>query len=202
MFMVDRLTFLLRQVYNLKKLQRWRPELMPLVAVCLIASGLWAFVELADEVLGGEAHSFDRTILLGLRSPNDPNDPIGPRWLEEVVLDLTAFGGEGVISFIVMAAVGFLFIQRKYRTVLLLMAASIGSAILSFSLKSRLRPSTTRSGIPFGLHHLQKLPQWPCPSRFGNLSYPRRAAGQGPAESGPESLPDVPCCPADGCRRV
>jgi len=58
-------------------LRQARPELFSLVVVSLIMSGLWAFAELADEVMDGEAHSFDRAILLALRSPGHHNDPLG-----------------------------------------------------------------------------------------------------------------------------
>lgn len=135
MWLVDRLILLLRQVVEVKQVQRRRPDLLSLVVISLIMSGLWAFAELADEVMEGGVHSFDRTILLALRSPGDHNDPIGPRWVEEMVRDFTAFGGVGVLTFILLAAVGFLYLQGKYRTILLLMAAILGGGTLSFFLK-------------------------------------------------------------------
>lgn len=116
-------------------LRQARPELFSFVVVSLIMSGLWAFAELADEVMEGEARSFDRAILLALRSPGHHNDPIGSRWVEEIVRDFTAFGGVGVLTFIFLAAVGFMFLQRKYRTILLMVAAIPGGGALSFFLK-------------------------------------------------------------------
>lgn len=115
--------------------QSWRPELLSLVVITLIMSGLWAFVELADEVLEGGAHTFDRTILLALRSPGDHNDPLGPRWLEEMVRDFTAFGGVGVLTFLLLIVIGFMLLQGKTRTIWLMMAAISGGATLSFFLK-------------------------------------------------------------------
>lgn len=134
MKLIARLNLLFRQT-KLKQVQRWRPELVSLLMVALIMSGLWAFAELADEVMEGEAHPFDRAILLAFRSPGDHNDPIGPRWVEEMVRDFTAFGSVGVLSFFFLAAVGFLFLQLKYRTILLMAAAVLGGGTLSFFLK-------------------------------------------------------------------
>ena len=135
MWMIDRLLPLLRQVFELKQIQKLRPELLSLVVISLIMSGLWAFSELANEVMEGESHSFDRTILLALRSPEAHNDPIGPRWVEEMVRDFTAFGGVGVLTFILLAVIGFLLFQGKYRTILLLTASVLGGGALSFFLK-------------------------------------------------------------------
>lgn len=135
MKVIARLILLFRQATELKQVQRWRPELFSLLVVSLIMSGLWAFAELADVVMEGEAHSFDRAILLAFRSPGDHNDPLGSRWVEEMVRDFTAFGGVGVLSFFFLAAVGFMFLQRKYRTILLMVAAVLGGGTLSFLLK-------------------------------------------------------------------
>lgn len=136
-----------------------RPELWSLVAVFLVVSGLWAFAELADEIRG-EPRSFDRTILLALRSPGAPDDPIGPRWVEEMARDFTSFGGEGVLTFVLLAAAGFLFLNGNIRTILLLFAATIGGGTLSTFLKlhyDRPRPDlvsplayTTSQSFPSG----------------------------------------------------
>lgn len=119
----------------MRYLPKWRPELLLLVVISLIGAGLWAFAELADEVMEGDAHLFDRIVLLALRSPGDLNDPVGPAWFEEVVRDFTAFGGVGVLTFILLAASGFLWLQGKHRTILLMMTVIPGGGILSFFLK-------------------------------------------------------------------
>lgn len=70
-------------------------ELATWSALALIGLGLWGFVELADEVLDGDTHAFDRLVLIALRNPADLNDPLGPFWMEEIVRDFSAMGGGG-----------------------------------------------------------------------------------------------------------
>jgi undecaprenyl-diphosphatase len=131
----DRLSFLLRQILEQKLVRKWFPEPFYLVAVSLIMAGLWAFFELADVVMEGESRGIDRAILLALRTPGAPNDPIGPRWVEELFRDFTSFGSVGVLTFVLLAAVGYLFLQGKYRSMLLMVAAVLGGGALSVLLK-------------------------------------------------------------------
>ena len=56
-------------------------ETRTLLILIAIAGGVWAFIELADNVVQGETQSFDERILLALRNPADPTDPIGPPWI-------------------------------------------------------------------------------------------------------------------------
>jgi undecaprenyl-diphosphatase len=50
----------------------------------VLASGLWVFIEVADEVVEDETRALDRAILFALRSPSNLADPRGPPWLEEM----------------------------------------------------------------------------------------------------------------------
>jgi undecaprenyl-diphosphatase len=117
-------------------LGRWaRRELAVLVALALAAGAIWAFAELADEVIEGETHAFDEQILLALRSATDRSDPLGPGWLEEMMRDVTALGGIGVLAFITLAVAGFLALQRKSHAALFVLAAVGGGQLLSTLLK-------------------------------------------------------------------
>jgi len=107
----------------------------PLAAVLLIGGSLWAFAELADEVLEGETHAFDQALLLALREIHDPATPIGPTWLREVARDITSLGGAAFLSLLTLASVGFLLLCRKYAAALLAAAAVVGGALLSITLK-------------------------------------------------------------------
>ena len=124
-------------------------ELTPILLLLLVGAGLWAFVELADEVTEGDTQSLDRTILLALCNPNDPSDPLGPRWVEELGRDVTALGGVGVLLFITVATVGFLALDEKKHAALFLVVAVVGGLVVSSLLKrgfERPRPDLVPHG--------------------------------------------------------
>ncbi len=113
-----------------------RDALKRLVVFLLIAACLWIFAGIADEVMEGDSLRFDRGVLLALRTAGDPSDPIGPIWFEQSVRDITALGGTTVLTLIVIAAVGFLLIERKRRTVAFLLLAVLGGMMLTLVLKA------------------------------------------------------------------
>jgi undecaprenyl-diphosphatase len=106
-----------------------------LAGLLAIAVALLAFFGLAGEVLEGETLGFDRLILLALRSPIEPYDPIGPRWLGEVARDVTGLGGIPVLSGVTLAVVGYLTLARKRAAALLVLGAVGGGVALSTLLK-------------------------------------------------------------------
>ena len=114
---------------------RWlgRHPAMLLIVVALLAGGIWGFVELADEVLEGETRSFDEAVLLSLRNPEDLSDPLGAHWVEEVGRDVTALGGVTVLTLITLAVIGYLLLEHKIRTAVLVVF-SIGGGMLASSL--------------------------------------------------------------------
>jgi undecaprenyl-diphosphatase len=110
-------------------------ELLPLVLLLLVGAGLWSFIELADEVSEGETAALDRAILLSLRNPQDPSDPLGPRWVEELGRDVTALGGVGVLLFITAATAGFLALDEKRHAAVFVLVAVAGGLLVSSLLK-------------------------------------------------------------------
>jgi undecaprenyl-diphosphatase len=100
-------------------------EIAPLGALLAIGLALLAFIEIADEVDEGEARWFDEGVLLALRT-SDPADPIGPRWLEEIVVEWTALGGFGVLALVTLLVLGYLAMQRKWGGALLVLVATLG----------------------------------------------------------------------------
>ena len=88
-----------------------RQELGLLLSLLLVVSAIWAFGTLANAIVEGETQTFDRAVLLAMRTPGNPAEPWGPRWLPEVVRDYTALGGVGLLTFMTMAVVGFLLFQ-------------------------------------------------------------------------------------------
>jgi len=105
---------------------------------------LWIFLILAGEIAEGETQAFDIMILKAMRSPDDLAKPIGPDWLEGVLLDLTALGGSTALSLVIFSVVGFLLLQARYRTALVVAITSISGEVISAVLKqtfNRPRPS-------------------------------------------------------------
>lgn len=106
-----------------------------LVALALLAAAAAIFIEVLDEVSEGETHAVDNAIILALRVPGDPADPLGPRWLEDAVRDVTALGSAPVLVIAVLAVAGFLALAKAHRLALFTLAASLGGLALSSALK-------------------------------------------------------------------
>jgi undecaprenyl-diphosphatase len=96
-----------------------RQELGLLLSLLLVASAIWAFVTLANAMVEGETQAFDRAVLQAMRTPGNPAEPWGPRWLTEVVRDYTALGSVGLLTFMTMAVVGFLLLEGKPRVTMM-----------------------------------------------------------------------------------
>jgi undecaprenyl-diphosphatase len=105
---------------------------------------VWIFIALANEVGEGDTQAFDVRILTALRNRSDPSRPIGPRWMESMLLDLTALGSPTVLTLVVLAVTGFLILQTRYWTALFVTATVVGGAIVSSATKdlfNRARPT-------------------------------------------------------------
>lgn len=127
-----------------------RYEAALLIVPGLAAAAVWGFAGLADQVLEGGTHSFDRTVLLAMRNPQDLSDPVGPLWFEEMVRDFTAFGGTGPLVLVTAAVLLYLLLQRRSRTALFVLFAVGGGQLLSSVLKlgfSRPRPDLVPHGM-------------------------------------------------------
>ena len=85
-----------------------------LVAALGIVLALLGFIKIAEEVLEGDMPDFDEWLLLLLRRPDNPHIPVGPPWLLEVAQDITALGGRTVLIIVILAAVGYLALERRH----------------------------------------------------------------------------------------
>jgi undecaprenyl-diphosphatase len=106
-----------------------------MVLVAAVAGGLWTFLEVAEAVRADELRALDQTLLLAMREPSDPADPIGPRWVEEIGRDLTALGGNVILWLVSTAAALFLWMARRPRAVALLVVSVAGGQLLTILLK-------------------------------------------------------------------
>jgi len=121
-----------------------RRDLATVVLLLIGFAGIWAFIELADEVLEGETRAFDQWVLESLRSEADLGQPRGPEWLREAMRDITALGSYAVLVLLIVGVSGFCLLAGSGRAMGVLLAAGIGGLLANTALKqllARERPS-------------------------------------------------------------
>lgn len=94
-----------------------RPLPSPLFGIALVSIGIGLLL------VGGLAvdrwpFGFDRAIIVGLRQWG------GPAWLPHAAADVTALGGGTVLTMVVIAAAGFLIVERHWLAALSVVLAS------------------------------------------------------------------------------
>ncbi len=112
-----------------------RLRMLPVVLIGLFACGLYLFFQIAEEVTENEIDEFDRMLLLLFRNPQDVADPIGPEWLEETVVEITALGGYPILVIMVAAVIGFMLVARKYGPALYVLLSVGAGTIVGHGLK-------------------------------------------------------------------
>lgn len=101
----------------------------------MAVGGLLAVILLGFLLVDDAPFAFDRAIILALRVPGDLARPIGPVWLHEAMIDLTALGGATVLTTATIAAIGLLLVRRLWLTALLVSAATISGSLLAAQAK-------------------------------------------------------------------
>ncbi|RZJ19083.1 MAG: phosphatase PAP2 family protein [Brevundimonas sp.] len=114
-----------------------RTEIGAVVALLVLALGVLTFIELADDMREADGQAFDQAVLHAVRPfTDDPGRPWGPWWLHEAAADITSLGGISVLALFALIALGFLVIQRKRLSALLLVIGLGGGVALSEGLKA------------------------------------------------------------------
>ena len=119
------------------------------IALLLLGIGAVGFLAFAGVVMDGDTQALDERVLLAMRVPGDPNDPLGPAWVEELFRDFTALGGVGVLSLLTLSATGYLWLRRMRHAASFLVVAVVGGLLLSSALKAgfdRPRPDFVSHG--------------------------------------------------------
>jgi undecaprenyl-diphosphatase len=125
----------------LRRSVRWasirlgRADLAVLLAALAAVVGVLVFVAIAERVSDGPPGRVDERLLLALREPGDPSDPLGPKWLEEAGRDITALGGYAVLSLLVVLVVAYEVMSRRYHAAILVLVATLGGLLVSHLLK-------------------------------------------------------------------
>jgi len=136
---------------RLKRIRLWftRRELTTLLVMVIVTAGIWGFALLTNQVMEGKTRAFDEVVLMAFHKPGDAGEPIGPRWVQEMVRDFTALGGVSVMTLLTLAVVGFLLLQNNIRLALLVITAICGGLLISSLLKlgiERPRPDLVPHG--------------------------------------------------------
>ena len=115
----------------------------PLVAL-LGASLVGLGGYLADELIEGESWAIDPRLLLALRTPGDLARPIGPAWLQQSAVDISALGGFTVMTVFGLAGLVWLLALRKRAEAGWMAASMIGASIINAVMKDWIgRPRPT-----------------------------------------------------------
>ncbi|MEQ7874699.1 phosphatase PAP2 family protein [Sphingomonas sp. ASV193] len=139
---------------------RHRLDSKLLILFLVMAIAAIGLLWLASEVFEGDNFAFDRAILLAMRRQRDLAIPIGPHWLESVMLSITNLGGGTTLTLIVVVVCGALIASRKPAMAALVAASSalgIGLSLILKTLFLRPRPeivphlvSVSSSSFPSG----------------------------------------------------
>lgn len=120
-----------------------RAEFVVLLAMLVVAGGLLAFLEIAEEMHEGDSREFDRAVLLALRQPGDPARPIGPEWVVNAMVDITSLGSTSVLTLLTVFTAGYLLASGRRAAALMTPISVAGAAIAMRALKeffARSRP--------------------------------------------------------------
>lgn len=119
------------------------------IAAALAILGTLAFFAIAEEVVEGDTLHLDERILVAMRAQGNPQQPIGPAWVEEAFRDFTGLGGVGVLSLLTLAILGYLWLRGMRRAALYVLLAIGGGLLVSLALKAgfqRPRPDLISHG--------------------------------------------------------
>ncbi len=114
-----------------------------LLAALGVMLSLTVFAKTAAETREGDLRELDDRVLRMVRSPDDPSVPIGPTWLVQAAIDVTALGGTTVLALFLLIVVGYLALEARYDAIVLVVVATAGGGILSAGMKwwfARARP--------------------------------------------------------------
>ncbi len=139
--------------------------LLLLAAALTAVLGALVFMAVAGAVTDGDTQQIDEAIVRWFRDPGTPAVPRGPAWVREAAIDVTALGSNIVLTLIVLAALGFLWMHNQHRLFLMLVAAVIGGNIMNSLFKvffARPRPDI----VP----HLREVVTYSFPSGHAALS--------------------------------
>ncbi len=112
-----------------------RTEIGALAALLILAGGVLAFFDIAEDSAQPGGRRMDMAVLRWLRPSPDLSDPRGPPWLAHAAGELTALGGVAVLVVVALIAIGFLVLKRRFGSALMVIVSLAGGIALSEGLK-------------------------------------------------------------------
>lgn len=109
---------------------------LPVFLLGIATLGVYGFIHIADEMAEGEIRNFDETLFLMFRVAGDPSRSLGPAWLQETALEVTAIGGYPLIVLTLAAVSGFFIVTRRYGAAVYAVLSVGSGALLSYTLKN------------------------------------------------------------------
>ncbi|WP_394688221.1 phosphatase PAP2 family protein [Hoeflea sp.] len=108
---------------------------LPVALFAVLTLGVFAFIAIADEMAEGELRKIDEWLFLSLRTTGDSPQPLGPPWLQETALEVTAIGGFPLIMLTLAGVAGFFIVTKHYGAALYAVLSVGSGALLSQTLK-------------------------------------------------------------------
>ena len=124
-------------------------EPLVLISLTIFLSLVWCFWEIAEDVIEGDTHNIDTSILLMMRNPLDQNLPWGPSWLQEMVRDISSMGSTAFLTIATGLVAVFFIMTRRFKRAAYLVSSVISGAVISNLLKmgfDRPRPDLVPHG--------------------------------------------------------
>lgn len=123
----------------------------PLALILLLAAlgTIGGFLHLAHEIGENETAAFDRSVILAMREPGNPDEPIGSHRVEEIARDLTALGGVTVLTIVTLVSFGAAVFSGRTKLGCAALAAVVAGSVASSLLKAgyaRPRPDLVEHG--------------------------------------------------------
>ena len=109
----------------------WLWPVVALFAVSLVLLG----AHVASELIEGEQFGFDTRLLLALRVPGHPQTPVGPAWLLQSAVDISALGGYTLLWLFGAAGIAWLIAAGKRAEAGGIAVSLIGSSVIDGLLK-------------------------------------------------------------------
>lgn len=100
-----------------------------LIAMAALAGAVGVLALLGRTIAGGAQFDFDTALMLAMRQAGDPAIPDGPIWLKQVMIDLTALGGETVLTLAVIFAAALALASRHFLTAALVVAGTASGSV-------------------------------------------------------------------------